>query len=114
MSGLKISVLSLVAIGALCGSSSALARAPEQMLSERVRYIGLDLTTREGLALLDRRIERAAQRVCEPVQAFTLGEKAAVRTCVAKARRDAAVQRDQAIARAQRRLGSDIAFNGSR
>lgn len=52
---------------ALAGLSMtpAIASAAEQERSASVTYTDLDLSTEEGLAILDQRIDNAARQVCE-------------------------------------------------
>ncbi|RJY09553.1 UrcA family protein [Aurantiacibacter aquimixticola] len=69
--------------------SPALASAQDQA-SVAVAYDDLDLSTLEGVAELDRRVDRAARRVCG-VNETTLGTRLRsreARTCYVQAKRD--------------------------
>ena len=57
-------VLGAVIAVLLCQSGSAFAQEADQPLSVLVRTHGIDLQSAEGSRVLDRRIARAARKVC--------------------------------------------------
>lgn len=68
----------------------------------RVPVRDLDLTSRAGVRELDRRLERAAARVCGARASVWMAERAAVVSCVRDALARARPARDAAIAQATR------------
>jgi UrcA family protein len=57
----------LIAVGlgaALAQASPAPAQSADQVVSTRISYADLDLSTRHGVATLDRRIGAAINRLC--------------------------------------------------
>lgn len=68
-----------------------------------VRYAGLDLRSRDSVAMLDARILRAVRTVCGDGYHQTLTERMAVRKCQAQATQTARHQVDLAVAKANER-----------
>lgn len=67
----------------------AIASAAEQERSASVAYTDLDLSTEEGVAALDQRIDRAARHVCE-LDRTTMGTRIRdrdARNCYEQAKR---------------------------
>lgn len=74
-----------------------------------VRYAGLDLRSRDGVAMLDARILRAVRTVCGHGHHQTLTERMAVRKCQAEAMQTARHQVDLAVAKANERYAGSAA-----
>ena len=72
-------------------ATPALATDPELEASENVYWQDLDLSTEQGVETLDRRIDRAARRVCEfdMQDTGTRIRSRDARECYAKARESA-------------------------
>ncbi len=92
---------------------AALAMAPavagpgighgRDMVTAVVNYRGLDLTTPEGRQMLDRKIARAAKRICSRSDSFSLTGRREQNRCQREAMANARPQRDLAVANAMRR-----------
>ncbi|HEX8527951.1 UrcA family protein [Allosphingosinicella sp.] len=70
---------------------------------------GLDLASAEGRAQLDLRLLRAARSACGTPSPLDLRGQARLDSCIAEVLADIAPQRQAAIARAERRVGSTLA-----
>jgi UrcA family protein len=94
-------VAGLTALAVADSASAADSRAESgvSIVSERIVYRDLDLSTRQGAQALIRRVEAAAHRLCTPSPDPSLygGPSAAERRC-----------RNEAAARAIARLGSAL------
>jgi UrcA family protein len=88
----------LAAAAAFVATSGAIAKEPlvedDTKVSVTVSYADLDLKTAEGMAALTRRIDRAADRVCERATPLELRSYDAWQECKAKARDGAMEQLD--------------------
>jgi UrcA family protein len=94
----------IAAAAALCAGSAQAAPAPgRQFVSATVSYRTLDLATPSGQAVLDRRIERTARRLCRGWQHPSAATIAAESRCRREAIASARPQRDLAIANAKQR-----------
>ena len=84
------------------GPHAVLAQPPQQgnTQTELVRYGDLDLTGPAGVAMLDRRIAQAIQRVCNTEGATDLTSMSAQRHCRREARAMVHSQRSLALAAA--------------
>lgn len=89
-------MIKIMAVSALLLSSSAAFADPAKVA---VSYKGIDLSTSRGVAMLDRRIARAADSVCgtSDVDIRDLTRYQAAQACRAKVVADAAPQRYAAI-----------------
>ncbi len=90
---------------ALAASAGALTAAPALagVTTERVGYGDLELTTPQGQAELQRRLNRAAWRVCLYDGDRSLRASDQTATCYRQARREVAVEVAQIVA--DRQLG---------
>lgn len=102
------SFLALVAAIALTGLQTA-AFANDHVApttrTVQVRTADLNLTSPEGQAQLDRRIEIASRRVCQSADARSVRAQAKTRKCEEAALTSARDQRDVIVARADARQG---------
>ena len=92
----------LMVASLVVGQRIALAQPPEYSghRTERVGYADLDLTTPSGVAMLDRRIAQAINRVCNRGDVRDLGSMSEERRCRSEARLAANSQRTGALASA--------------
>jgi UrcA family protein len=94
--------LSLAAAATLA-SAPTLAQAPTRVdgrPSARVSYAELNLNSRSGMAMLDRRIQRAAKTLCVDERVRDLARASAGRACFAEAIASAQPQVERAVANA--------------
>ncbi len=66
---------------------------------KEVHYSGLDLGSKDGVAMLNTRVARAVQAVCGRSGTLTLAERMAVRKCETEAKKSSASQVEVAIAK---------------
>ena len=84
-------------------SLPAAAAAGEQAPGVRVGYADLDLTQEAGRRILDRRLQRAVERVCPDDNGVReVAQLAAIRACRANKMQELAVPRAKALAEAGR------------
>jgi len=98
----KLTIFTLAAV-TLAGSglvAEARAAQPETG-SAVVRYGDLDLKTGAGVAAFERRVAKAADRVCGPVDSRSLADHDLFAACRAKAIADASPKVDSVVAMAQ-------------
>lgn len=95
------SVLMITLAMATASTAAAPALSVPGEVSARVSVADLDLTTRAGVAELDRRIHRAAARICIANRPRTPIEMRAEARCRMEAIAGAAQQRERAIAAAR-------------
>ena len=90
-------LLILAAAASAFAAAPALAQTagPGQLV---VSYADLDLTTRSGVRVLDRRLRAAVQTACGPISSADPAGKNDVRECRAETLAAARAQRDMAIA----------------
>lgn len=93
----------------LSAATAAPASSPFAARSLWVSYSDLDLTRRDHLALLERRIETAARRLCRSPDARSLKEIRHAEACVTQAVSRALVEATQAAADAEARRFDDRA-----
>lgn len=74
--------------------------------TRQVRTSDLNVSTPEGIAALDRRINVAARAICDSPDQSDLRARIAYRKCVAATRQAAQPQRDKLIAQANERQAS--------
>lgn len=84
-------------------AAPALANAPK---AAHVGIADLNLASAQGVAELDRRLDRAVKTVCATGPAADLRTTLAARSCLVKTKATAALQRDAAIAAAPVRVAS--------
>jgi UrcA family protein len=84
-------------LAAMTGAAAAVPGEAERQTSI-VRYDDLDLSTEAGIAALERRIGRAADRVCGPVDRRSIADSDRLSAC-----------RDAAVAGAMKRASEVIA-----
>jgi UrcA family protein len=92
---------------ALLAAAPAFAQPPAVV----VRTTGLDLATAAGAATLDRRIDRAIERLCGIAAPTDLAGQAAIADCRAAALNDLAPRRETLLAAARAAGGGRIALN---
>jgi UrcA family protein len=91
---LGLALLGLVA--AVCAAGDAQA---QPVATRTVSYAGLDLTRAEGRAVLDRRLARAAETVCDAGRSGNFASLAGRRACAERALAEARNQAKVAAAR---------------
>jgi UrcA family protein len=93
-------LLTLSLAAAALALTSAPAFAQSDAASQRlvVSYADLDLSTRQGVRTLDRRLRAAASTACGPTSDFDPEGKNDARHCRAETLAEARAQRDSAIA----------------
>lgn len=101
------------ACAALIATMPTSAIAQDQIRTNRVPYGDLDLTTQAGIKTLDRRLDRAVERVCEQPGPRNLGQQRMEAKCEKQAHRNIQPKRDLAIARAAGNRNQDWAANNS-
>jgi len=97
---LNLQILTVVMTVA-AGPAWAGAAAPLDRTSLVVRYADLDLRSEAGVAALEHRIGKAADKVCGPVDSRSLAESGLRDACRAKAIADASPQVDSVVAMAR-------------
>jgi UrcA family protein len=95
----RIAPLALAAALAMTGLQTAAFAADGAEVSRQVFYGDLDLSTADGQATLDRRLEQAVREVCGP-SGRDLGALARRAECVTTARASTGVIVDQLVAAA--------------
>lgn len=90
----------LAACGLALVASSAPSLAQEEVRREIVNYRDLDLSREQGVAALERRVKRAARRVCQ-VHGIELWERIQRSACIKRATLDANEQVIRAVSRAR-------------
>jgi UrcA family protein len=93
------------ALAALIATVPASAIAAGEPQTVHVYYGDLNLTSEAGIAALDRRLDRAVERVCGNVSVRNLIENRAVARCEQETRRSIRDDREFAIAKANGRPG---------
>ena len=88
------------------------AFAQEPAGQVRVSYADLDLSSRDGQRVLDRRIRTAVEQACGPISSADPAGKNRVLECRTETLALARAQRDSAIAAVSR--GSQVQFAGQR
>lgn len=101
------------ACAALFAALPSSAIAQDAVRSQRVPYGDLDLTTEGGIKILDRRLDRAVERVCEQPGPNSIGKQRMEEKCQQLAHLKVQRKRDVAIARGAGERGQDLASNGS-
>ena len=76
-------LLPVAAALAVCGLAQA--STPKDLPSVVVKYDGLSLNTRTGVARLHARLRNAAERVCSPLNSRVLGLREQFERCVSDA-----------------------------
>lgn len=76
-----------LALLATVGLAATVASAPATAKDVTVSYADLDLQTTEGQATLQRRLDRAAEKVCDASDARERMHRQSVRKCYAEATR---------------------------
>lgn len=102
--------LPLIAIASL--AAPALAAAPQETVSVRVAYDDLDVTSAEGRAALEARIDAKLRQACKLERAarYTYGRAPLDETCFAQAR-TAALAQVERVAAAEAWRGREVAAN---
>lgn len=72
--------------------------------TRRVRVADLNMSSAQGIATLDRRINAAARAICDTPDQSDLQAKRAYRRCVSATRQAAQQQRDALVAQGQERM----------
>ena len=88
------------ALAALTAAVPALAIAADEPTTVHVYYGDLNLTSESGIAALDRRLDRAVERVCGNGSVRSLTENRAVARCERETRNSIREDREFAIAKA--------------
>jgi len=81
--------------------ASVAAANPAQAEGRRVSYADLDLTSPQGQAVFDRRIESAIRQICGRPFPSDLQTSHQVQRCRSETRADVQAQRNDALAQAQ-------------
>lgn len=104
--------LPLLALAALAAPAVAAPQAGEQTVTLRVAYGDVDVTTPEGRAALEARIDAKLRQVCkvEGVARYAYGRRILDEKCVAEAR-TAALAEVERVAAAEARRGRAVAAN---
>jgi UrcA family protein len=95
-SGMTLAILVGAANAALAKDVTVIGRADPDVLTERVGYRDLDLTTQSNVRTLRTRVRGAVARVCQPIQSARLAHWG----CISFARSGAEPQILSAIERA--------------
>ncbi|MEM1195580.1 MAG: UrcA family protein [Pseudomonadota bacterium] len=103
--------LSLIALAALAAPALVAAQPAEEIVTVRIDTADIDVTTSEGRAELEARIESKLRMACT-IKSSRYGYNRPVRdqACLTRARADALVQ-VQSITASQRRGGRQVAAN---
>lgn len=104
--------LSLIALAALVAPAIATAQPAEEIVTVRIDTADIDVTTSEGRAELEARIDTKLRAACTITKSSRYGYGRPVRdeVCLTKARADALAQA-QSLAASQRRGGRQVAAN---
>ncbi|MGH6786094.1 MAG: UrcA family protein [Novosphingobium sp.] len=92
-----MSYLHITMLGAALALVPVTAEATAQGVQVKVSYADLDLSSSDGKAVLDRRLDRAVSMVCGKGSNATVREQAASRRCRRIATAEIAPQRQLAI-----------------
>lgn len=104
--------LPLIALAAVAAPVLAAPQAGEQTVTLRVAYGDVDVTTAEGRAALEARIDARLRRACkiEGASRYTYGRSLVDEKCVTEAR-TAAFAEVERVAAAEARRGRAVAAN---
>lgn len=104
--------LPLIALAAVAAPVLAAPLDAEQIITVRVAYDDLDLTSAEGRATLEARINAKVRKACtvEGIARYSNGRSKLDDNCIAEARSTARVEIDR-LAAAEARRGRAIAAN---
>ena len=104
--------LPLIALAAVAAPVLAAPQAGEETVTLRVAYGDVDLTSAEGRAALEARIDAKLRQACalEGAARYTYGRKPVDEKCVAEAR-TAALAEVERVAAAEARRGRAVAAN---
>lgn len=103
--------LPLIALAAVAAPAFA-APAADDLVTVKIAYSDVDVTTTEGRAALEARIEARLKKACalEGTARYALGRDAVDEKCVADARVAALAEVDRVVALRQR-SGREVAAN---
>lgn len=109
LSALALPALSLAALAAPLAAAPAPA---EEVVTVRINYSDIDLTSVEGQAALEARIDAQLRKACTITKSSPYGYGRPLRdeACIAKARSEAIAKADR-IAAAKQRSGREVAAN---
>ena len=104
--------LPLIALAAIAAPVLAAPQAGEQTVTLRVAYGDVDVTSAEGRAALEARIDAKLRQACsiDGVARYTYGRKLVDEKCIAEAR-TAALAEVERVAAAEARRGCAVAAN---
>jgi UrcA family protein len=104
--------LPLIALAAVAAPVLAAPQADDKVVTLRVAYDDVDLTSAEGRSALEARIDAKLRQACaiDGVARYTYGRKLVDEKCVAEAR-TAALAEVERVAAAEARRGRAVAAN---
>jgi UrcA family protein len=102
------------ACAALIAAVPSSALAQDEIRTQRVPYGDLDLASQPGIDTLDRRLDRAVEKVCSQPGPRNLQQQRMVAQCEKQTRQKIQAKRDLAIAQTAGNRGHAWAENGFR
>ena len=109
MNTISMAIAASLALTGAIALPAAAAQAGQAMPSVEVSFADLNLASDEGVAVLDRRLDSAIEKVCGGPIPMNLSSAAPIKRCIKATRELADTQRDLAV-RSER--GSQLAFKG--
>lgn len=105
-------ILSMIALATITVPALAAAQPVEDVVTVRINTADIDVTTREGRAELEARIDSKLRAACTITKSSRYGYGRPVRdeACITKARADALAQAES-LAKSQRSGGRQVAAN---
>lgn len=102
------------ACAALIAAVPSSALAKDEIRTQTVPYGDLDLATHAGIDTLDRRLDRAVERVCSQPTPRSFQQRRVIEQCKKDTRQSIQAKRDFAIAQTTGNHGQAWAENGFR
>lgn len=104
--------LPIIALAAFAAPATAGAPVGEEIVDVRIAYADIDLSTNEGRAKLEQRVDAQLRKACtiETNSRYGYGRDIVDQKCVSEAR-TAALAEAQRIAASQARSGRQVAAN---